>query len=145
MQLILNFLFRSINCFLPFFLSSISVPPTSHVSPSHAERERKDARFSLPPLLPTSAPREAIIDDRWKALGNDVRFESLSSTCLRTDARALPVSWAITGRKLAAKLLVRKHPDTQASVCMVGGVEFSTSFAEKIREGKSRFGVWRLK
>lgn len=53
MQLILNFLFRSINCFLPFFLPFFHLRPSHVTRFSFSRRERKErCSFLAPPSPP---------------------------------------------------------------------------------------------
>lgn len=119
-------------------LYSINYFPPSHVA-SHAgkggegAREARGEKDLPPPLLlplPPILPREAITRIVWKAF--EARIRRILSYPVVYDvnvyAGASPVCRAITGRKLAAKLLVRK-PDTQARYiwrkgCRVGGRVF---------------------
>lgn len=129
MQLILNFLFRSINYFLPSFRSSVT-----RFSFSRRERKERSSSFSPPP----AAPREK--QSSLESVGKRCSIRISSLYVFTWDARALPVSWAITGRKLAAKLLVRK-PDTQAPYVWKEAALSFDEFHGKKREGKIRDGV----
>lgn len=102
-----------------------------------------------PPPLPSPSSREkqsrGSFGKRWRLVFDESYPPVVYD--VNVYAGASPVCRAITGRKLAAKLLVRK-PDTQARYiwrrgCRVGGRVFRGKNREEKKLFESRFvGVW---